>query len=131
MCVRVDTPKPRPHKRTVTTEAEYLNRVAPELEALVVALDELGADFETELANDIITIEFDNGPDYIINSHRAARQIWMAAERQAWHFDFRAEAAEWRSDKGEEELWAALSQVLSKKLGRTVALTRPASLARD
>jgi len=108
------------------TEAEYEAVALPELGALITALDALEtAGLEPELAADILTIEFSDGARYVLNSHRAARQIWMAAERQAWHFDFRPETRRWVAEKSGDELWATLSRVLSKKLGSAVSLAPP------
>ncbi len=104
-------------------ENEYVQAAQSTLRALIDALDALPGDgFEAELANDIITIEFTDGTKYIVNSHRAARQIWMAAERTAWHFDFDAPSNRWRAAKTGDELFATVERVLGSKLGRTLHL---------
>jgi CyaY protein len=110
----------------VKTEAEeFEQRALPELEALVDALDGIEEeDFEAELASDILTLEFSDGTRYVLNSHSAARQIWMAAERNAWHFDWVAERGAWIAHKSGDELWATLERVVSNKLGRAVRLAR-------
>ena len=105
------------------SEEDYEARALPELRALVNALDRLELDdVECELASDILTIELPGGARYVVNSHRAARQIWMAAERSAWHFDWDESKAAWIAKKTGDELWGTLSRVLSGKLGTTVAL---------
>ena len=107
------------------TEAEYEAVAQPELDALVRALDALDASgFEAELASDILTIEFADGARFVVNSHRAARQIWMAAELTAWHFDWVSEQGRWIAQKSGEELWSALEGVVSRRLKRPVTLTR-------
>jgi CyaY protein len=105
------------------SEEDYEARALPELRALVNALDQLDLDnVECELASDILTIELAGGARYVVNSHRAARQIWMAAERTAWHFDWDDAQAAWIARKTGAELWGTLSRVLSGKLGTPVAL---------
>jgi CyaY protein len=95
----------------------------PELAALVAALDTIDDDrVEAELASDILSIEFWDGAKYVVNSHRAARQLWLAAERSAWHFDFVSTQRAWIAAKTGDELWATLSALLSKKLGASVTL---------
>ena len=79
---------------------------------------------EADLESGILTVEFDDGVKYVINSHRAARQIWMAAERNAWHFDYVTADDRWRATKTGEELWTLLSQVIARKLGQPVELPR-------
>lgn len=107
------------------TEEDYEARAIPELRALVDALDHLDLlNVECELSSDILTIELSDGSRYVVNSHRAARQIWMAAERNAWHFDWDEARAAWIAKKTGDELWATLSRVLSTKLGQPVALAR-------
>jgi CyaY protein len=103
-------------------EADYIALAEPELARLLAALDQLGEGLEAELASDIITIEFSDGSRFVLNSHRAARQIWMAAGTHAWHFDFVREQSRWVALKNGDELWSCLERVLSEKLGRRVTL---------
>jgi CyaY protein len=107
------------------SEQDYEARALPELRALVEALDALDlAELECELASDILTVELPSGDRYVVNSHRAARQIWMAADRNAWHFDWDAERAAWVAKKSGDELWGTLSRVLTTKLGKPVSLAK-------
>lgn len=91
------------------------------LQTILATLDAL--DIEAELELGVLKISFEDGPDYVVNSHRAARQIWMAADRSAWHFDPSEDGARWTSSKPpHEELFDALEAALSKKLKRPVSL---------
>lgn len=109
------------------TDTEYEALARPELLSLVAALDALAADeFEAELASDILTLEHSDGTTYVLNSHRAARQLWMAAERQAWHFDWDGQRRRWIAARNGDELWATLERLLSAKLGHPVELIRSA-----
>lgn len=109
------------------TESEYEKLAVPELHKLVEALDALETDdVEAELESDILTLEFSDGARYVINSHRAARQIWMAAERSAWHFDWDATQNAWVAKKTGDELWQTLTETLARKLGQPVQLQRNA-----
>jgi CyaY protein len=103
-------------------EAEYLSLARAELKSLLAALDQLGDELEAELSSDILTIEHGRGAPFVINSHTAARQIWMAAERRAWHFDYDRETQRWIATKSGDELWQTLTQVLSAKIGRPIRL---------
>jgi CyaY protein len=104
-------------------EAEYSSLAQAELKSLLAALDQLGDELEAELSSDILTVEHGNGPPFVINSHTAARQIWMAADRRAWHFDYDRDRQCWIANKSGEELWATLEGALSAKLGRAVSLS--------
>lgn len=107
------------------TEQEYEARAMPELKQLTRALDELEfPEIEIELAGDILTLEFSDGTRYVVNSHRAARQIWMAAELRAWHFDFLPETQRWVAAKSGDELWSTLERVIAARLGQAITLKR-------
>jgi CyaY protein len=109
--------------------AEQLDEAAFEAAADVTlrqlqrALDELDG-FEADLESGILTLEFEGGDRYVINSHRAARQIWMAAERSAWHFDLSPADGRWTASKTGDELWTLVEQVVGRKLGAAVRLAR-------
>ncbi len=104
------------------SESDYDSVAHPELQALIAGLDAIESnEVEAELASDILTIEFSDGTRYVLNSHRAARQIWLSAERAAWHFDFSPEKV-WVAAKTGDELWATVTRLVSKKLGHAVTL---------
>jgi CyaY protein len=90
------------------------------LEALIAASDELDPDLESG----VLSIHFDDDTKYVVNSHRAAKQIWMAAERAAWHFDYQGDDGLWVAKSSGDELWSALTGVLTRKLGSAVELRR-------
>ena len=108
---------------TALTEAEFERVADRELHALEGALTDLEG-LEVSLEMGILTLEFTDGTKFVVNSHRAARQIWMAAELRAWHFDYRAEDERWFATKGGDELWAAVGGAASRKLGRLLPLAR-------
>jgi CyaY protein len=105
----------------VLSEQEFDARADEALRALDRALNE-EAGLEADLESGILTIEFEDGLKYIVNSHRAARQIWMAADSSAWHYSFRPADGRWVASKSGDELWATLGAVIGKKLGRKVVL---------
>jgi iron-sulfur cluster assembly protein CyaY len=106
------------------SEKDYGARAYPELAALVDALDAFPDELFAELAGDVLTVEFDDRSRYVINSHLAARQIWLAAERSAWHFD-PSEDGRWVDRKSGAELWSKVGELIGLKLGRPVSFARP------
>lgn len=96
-----------------------------------IARDELGRleewfddvdpdDIEITTSDGVLTLVLRNGVRVVINSHRAARQIWMAAVATAWHFDFRDDDARWHDSKTDAELRDTLTRVIHEQLGLTV-----------
>lgn len=79
-------------------------------------------ELETELTGDVLTLTVNGSEKVVINRQRAARQVWMAAQRRAWHFDRDASGA-WRTSSA--ELVATLEQVLSNLLKRPIKLALP------
>jgi CyaY protein len=105
------------------TEAEF-ERVADDtMRALERALSDVDS-IEMDLQMGVLTIEFRDGAKFIVNSHRAAKQIWMAAQLTAWHFDPHDEGRVWRANKDGSELWSTLEATLSRKLGVPITLAR-------
>jgi len=101
------------------SEAEFDRAADEELHALDRAFADFDPDeLEAELSSGVLTLTLADGDKLIINSHRAARQIWMAAFRTAWHFS--PTPTGWRTDK--DELRSTLARVLSEKLQRPLTL---------
>lgn len=75
---------------------------------------------DVDLESGVMTLAFDNGTKFVVNSHRAARQIWMAAGATAWHFDL--QDGRWISAKNGDELWSTVQARVSAALARPVEL---------
>ena len=102
-------------------ESEFEARAAAVLEAIERALEGAGVEADFELkGGGILEIEFDDDSKMIVNRHGAAREIWVAARSGGFHF--RWDGAAWRDTRSGEELLAALSELLSRQLGRRVRL---------
>jgi len=105
-------------------EREFDKLADAALRALMDTLSELD-DVEADLQLGVLGVEFPDGTKYVINSHRAARQVWMAAERSAWHFDYTPESRTWVAPKNGDELFSTVEAVVGRKLGRAVSIPRP------
>ena len=77
---------------------------------------------DVQLSGDVLTLAFDDGARFVINAHSAAGQIWMAAERNAWHFDYIEDRAVWIAAKTGDELLATVERLVGKKLDAAVRL---------
>ena len=105
------------------SEKAYQARAFPELSLLVDALDVFSDELFAELAGDVLTIEFTDQVRYVINSHLAARQIWLAANARAWHFSFDEASSTWLDDKGQTidgrrvELVAQVAAIVKEQAG--------------
>jgi CyaY protein len=91
------------------------------LHALESALCDIDG-IDAELQSGVLTIEFGDGECFVVNSHGAARQIWMAAGANAWHFDVDIESGRWTAARTGDDLWICIGQKVGEKLGRQIAL---------
>lgn len=105
----------------VLSEQEFEREADAALHALERALGDIDG-LEADLQSGILTLEFSDGLKYIVNSHRAARQIWMAAESSAWHFDYLTTTKRWVASKSGDELRSTIEAVVSRKLGQALRL---------
>jgi CyaY protein len=95
------------------------------LEQIRQAVDTSGVDVEVESkAEGVLELEFGDGSIMIINRHRAAGEIWVAARAGGFHFRWNGTA--WRDTRDGAELFAALSRLVSAQSGATVILAAPA-----
>jgi CyaY protein len=79
-------------------------------------------DLDVQLAGDVLTLAFGDGTRFVINAHSAAGQVWMAADRNAWHFDFDEAGGHWIAHKTGDELMATVARVVGEKLRMPVSL---------
>jgi len=103
-------------------EAVFHEHAARTLSALERTLSDADEGLDVDLSADILNIEFVGGGTFVVNSHTAARQLWMAANLEAWHFDLDVQTGRWTDTRGRGELWDVLSAAVSAKLGRAVRL---------
>jgi iron donor protein CyaY len=103
------------------TESEFRKVADEELKALAKLLDP-STELTVDVANDALTIEFDDGDKFVLNEQGPTRQLWFAASFQAAHFDFDASSRTWKDDKTGEQLRVRVARDIGKKLGKPVSL---------
>ena len=93
------------------------------LEECLEDVDPDDVDFST--SDGVLRLELSDGVRVVINTHRAARQIWMAAVDTAWHFDPTG-SGDWRTADG-QELRSTLTGVIKRRIGLDVDFSRAAN----
>lgn len=80
-------------------------------------LDEIDPDdCDVVETGDMITLAFANGRKCVINTQRAAWQVWVAARTEGVHFDW--DGARWMDDRGRGiELTAFVADAVERELG--------------
>jgi CyaY protein len=98
-------------------EATFDAVARKELRAIEDAFADIDPDdVEVSTSDGVLRLDLRDGTKIVINSHRAARQIWMAAIASAWHFD-PAEGGKWIAAKSGEELRATLVRLVKDRIG--------------
>lgn len=71
------------------------------LNAIALAIEtRLGERLDVELQEGILTIDLDEGGQYLINKHGPNRQIWLSSPKSgAWHFACPDQGAVWASTR--------------------------------
>ena len=78
-------------------------------------------DVQISTSDGILKLDLRDGTKIVINSHRAARQIWMAAVASAWHFD-PGDDGRWRVARTGDELRSTVRRVVKERIGLELAL---------
>lgn len=94
------------------------------LERLFDALDAaVGDDADVDFDSGILTIELEDGRQYVINKHTASKEIWVSSPVSgAAHYAFNLEAGTWISTRGGDVLSQTLSAEFGKITGKNVSL---------
>ena len=102
-------------------EADFDRIARDELHAIEDAFADIDPDdVEVSTSDGVLRLDLRDGTRIVINSHRAARQIWMAAIASAWHFDPTGDT--WRAPRTGEELRPTLVRVVRERIGLELPL---------
>jgi len=99
---------------------EIANRALVHIEDKLANLEH--EDLDIHMSGDVLSIDFADGGRFVVNSHSAAGQIWLAAGTDAWHFDYRPEQSQWIAAKNGNELFKTVERVVGEKLKLEIRL---------
>lgn len=103
-------------------ESDFDQLAEDTMMAIEEAIDDCGVDIDYDNAGGILTLEFGNGSQIIINKQTPLTQIWVAARSGGFHFDYDADDECWRLQGGGEELFSCLGRYCSEQAGEEVIL---------
>lgn len=104
---------------------EFENLAERTLENLFDAIDEaIGDSTDVDFENGILTIELEDGRQYVINKHTPNMQIWLSSPISgAAHYKYDTDAKAWVSTRSTDRLLDVLSTELSSLSGNSLSLT--------
>jgi len=71
---------------------------------------------DCERSGDVMTFTFRGGKRCVVNTQRAVRQMWLAADARGWHFTW--DGQRWLDDKGRgDELFGTLARIVKESAG--------------
>lgn len=81
-------------------ESRYQHLAADALGKVESMFEDVDAeDVDVERSGDVITLTFRDRRKCVINTQRPTRQIWLAANARAYHFDYDEPTKRWVDDK--------------------------------
>ena len=106
-------------------EADFLIIAETTMQQLETAIEQAAglADVDVDInlqAGGVLQLTFENNSQIIINRHAAAREIWVAARAGGFHF--RPEGGQWIGTRDGQDLWTALSALISEQAGVVLTL---------
>jgi CyaY protein len=103
-------------------EPTYQKLADATFRAIGDAFEDVDTDLvDCESAGDVLTLTLRGGKRCIINTQRPVRQIWLAANAQAYHFSWDEKVRRWVDDKGRsEDLYAAIARIVKEATGADV-----------
>jgi len=105
------------------TPREFEEAARRVLLAVEAAIDDLDADaIDVEGEENVLAIAFASGEQFVLNVNGPAQEIWLSANRRAWHFAPEAGGRFVSTAAGNEEMLACLGRLIGEKLGRPVTL---------
>ncbi|WP_019569972.1 iron donor protein CyaY [Thioalkalivibrio sp. ALE11] len=79
-------------------------------------------DLDIDLIDGVLTLEFEDGAQMILNRQEAAAQIWLSSPEGPAHFGYDEATGQWQNDRTGETLGTTLARVLGGKLGTSIEL---------
>lgn len=77
---------------------------------------------DVELSQGVMNLDFRDKSRFVVNSHRAARQIWLSANAHAWHFSYDGTKDRWSDDRNRDDLLEVLERLVSEKVGTPIRI---------
>jgi frataxin len=101
-------------------ESRFATLAQQLLTRLADVADEAGLD--AELNGNVLTVELDDGRQFVVNGNAPLRQIWLASPISgASHYESADDGKSWRSTRGGADFLETLSADMTKATGEPVA----------
>ncbi|WP_261816373.1 iron donor protein CyaY [Vibrio gallicus] len=94
-------------------DSEFHQLADEQLNIIEEAIEESGADIDFEITGNVMTLEFEDRSQIIINKQEPMREIWLASKSGGYHFSLQDE--KWLCSKTGKELFELVKQECDKQ----------------
>jgi len=101
-------------------ESEFNQQIDDLLMEIEDAIEESGVAIDYETVAGILTLDFENGSQVIINRQVAMRQLWVAAKSGGFHLN--CVEGQWVVSTTKEVMNALIDRVCTEQSGESVSL---------
>ena len=102
------------------TETEFIELAESTLQRIQSAVEAVNDDLDVDRQGNVLTIEFDDGFQIVINMQTPTRQLWLASLKGGHHYE--RSGQEWLDTCSRHSITEDLSALLTQKFGRVVKL---------
>ncbi|MEZ8367568.1 iron donor protein CyaY [Vibrio cyclitrophicus] len=99
-------------------ETEFHQLVDIQMQNIEEAIDESEADVDYEVTGNVMTLEFENRSQIIINRQEPMREIWLASKSGGFHFKLIDD--KWTCSKTGMELFEMVKEECVKHAGEEI-----------
>ena len=99
-------------------DIEFHQLVDRQIQIIEEAIDDSSADIDYDVSGNVMTLEFDNRSQIIINRQEPIREIWLAS--MSGGFQFKLVDSHWTCSKTGMELVEMVKQECEKHAGESI-----------
>ena len=100
------------------SETEFHQLVDIQMQNIEEAIDESEADIDYEVTGNVMTLEFENRSQIIINRQEPMKEIWLASKSGGFHFKLIDD--KWTCSKTGMELFEMVKEECVKHAGEEI-----------
>ena len=102
------------------TETEFIELAESTLQRIQSAVEAAADEVDVDRQGNVLTIEFDDGFQIVINKQTPTQQLWLASLKGGHHYERCGD--QWVDTCSRRTILQDLSALLTQKLGRNVEL---------
>ena len=104
------------------TDPEFMDQAEQVLKAIESGCDRINdatdADIDNQRVGAMVTLQFANGSEIVVNLQKPLHEIWLATRSGGYHY--RYDGGQWVDTKGQGEFFQRLSQDASTQSGQAL-----------